>query len=307
MAEDLSVRLFAIQASTHDRTKKALLELHDGKRIETVLMGRKNVRASRDNEYRYTICVSSQVGCAMRCEFCATGRLGFRRNLTAEEIIDQYRFWEQELKKEGSGTIDNIVLMGQGEPLLNYEAVKKFLRTMVDVYKLGYSKITISTVGVVPFMNKLVDDPEFPPIRFALSLHSAVTETRARLVPSHAPNFFSFLVDWAARYHARFQSRIHFIGLEYIMLRDVNDNEQHLTALIDLASQMGHVRLNLIPFNVIDTERGLAGSTLETIRHWHTTLRATGFTVTVRYSQGQDIDAACGQLHNNIIEQEKKI
>ncbi|MBU0545925.1 23S rRNA (adenine(2503)-C(2))-methyltransferase RlmN [Patescibacteria group bacterium] len=326
----LVVKLKTIQESKIDDTKKALLELKDGEMIETVLMGR---------EGRYTVCVSSQVGCSMACKFCATGQFGFRRNLTVEEIVDQVRFWMRHAfvchseqseesptkawdpsatpQDDGRKKITNIVLMGQGEPFLNYENVKEAITIILDNTEIGPSKITVSTVGIPAMLDKMLEDKNFPAVRLAISLHSALDNERGKIIPSHAKDFISFLVDWAPRYHARFTSRALFLGLEYTMLAGVNDDDKHLKALIKLASKMGRVRINLIPYNcspdcqskssVIPNEveeslpRSLpsfTGSPRETIEAWHGKLLKTGFVCTIRRSQGQDIAAACGQLRN---------
>jgi len=289
----LSVKQKSLQASALDETRKALLELFDGELIETVLMGREN-KADKPRDWRYTICVSTQVGCPMGCAFCATGACGFKRNLSAEEIIDQYRFWQGQIGP--SGRIDNMVLMGQGEPLLNYDNVKRALQTIIKYTELGQSKITLSTVGVPESMDRLVGDKDFPAVRFALSLHSAIEETRSKIIPSHRPGFLDFLIGWAKEYHRAIPSRVHFIGLEYTLLSGVNDDEKHLRALKKLAAKLGRVRINLIPYN--DTSRAFVGSPPEVIKKWHEALMEAGFVCTVRRSQGQDIAAACGQLRS---------
>jgi 23S rRNA (adenine2503-C2)-methyltransferase len=294
----MPVELALIQESKLDDTKKALLKLADNETIETVLMGRMNKRATRESDRRYTICVSSQVGCAMRCAFCATGQFGFRRNLSAEEIIGQFRFWQKYLlDKDGGGEIENIVLMGQGEPLLNYDAVKDALNLILKYTKVGETKITLSTAGVIAGMNKMVEDKDFPAVRFALSLHSAIPEDRKKLMPSQPPDFFEFFIDWCEKYHERWPSRTHFVGLEYVFIRGVNDTPAHLKALIKFASKIGRARLNFIPLNSVAGE--FKGSDMERIKEWQQRLMDSGFTVTVRLSQGSDIAAACGQLKNS--------
>ena len=307
----LSVQLRVFQESKLDNTKKALLELADGQLIEAVLMGRLRLGSAEtltaggrkslknDSDVRYTICVSSQVGCAMKCGFCATGKAGFSRNLTAEEIVDQYRFWQKFLAEKDAGEIDNMVIMGQGEPLLNYDNVKTALNIILKYTNIGPSKITISTCGIPAMMDKLVEDKDFPPVRFALSLHGATDAARAKIMPSQKKGFLEYLTGWAKKYHKRFPSRAYFIGLEYAMLDGINDSPKDLKALIKLASQMGKVRINLIPYNSISAAElptGIIGSDRKTIEHWHTELMKAGFVSTIRYSQGQDIAAACGQL-----------
>ncbi len=327
----LSVKLHTLQKSKIDDTQKALLKLEDGQLIEAVLMGRRSLKVNSDKP-RYTICISSQVGCGMKCSFCATGKAGFSRNLTVEEIVDQYRFWSRYLNEKNGGEIDNMVVMGQGEPLLNYENCKTALNIILKYTNIGPSKITMSTCGIPAAMDRLVEDKDFPPVRFALSLHSAIETTRAAIMPSHQPGFLDYLVGWAKKYHRAFPSRAHFIGLEYIMLGGINDGPKDLKALITLASKLGKIKINLIPYNNISSESllvpiledrgsrslreaivgrparsaspseagggGLVGSDKENIAHWHETLMNAGFISTIRYSQGQDIAAACGQLRN---------
>ncbi len=299
-----------------DNTRKYLFELHDGNFIEMVLMGRKNLKnnASENSPERYTICVSSQAGCPMKCAFCATGKAGFKRHLLAEEIIDQYRVAQKILAKENA-RVSNIVMMGQGEPLLNYENVKKALNILLKNTDLGPTKITVSTAGVIPSMEQLLTDDDFPKVRWALSLHSAIEETRKQIMPSHKKGFLDFLIKWANAYHKKLGTKTHFIGLEYIMLSGGNDDEAHLKALIKLCKKMPYIRVNLIPYNYTgDPESAAATNALEEklgsnyriykrtpheqIESWHKALMSAGFTSTIRYSQGQDIAAACGQLRN---------
>jgi len=294
----LSVKQILLQKSKSDNTQKALLELSDGLTIETVLMGRINKRETREDDFRNTICLSTQVGCGMGCAFCATGKMGFKRNLTVDELVDQFRFWQKYLFDNGGGEVDNIVIMGQGEPLLNYDNVKEALNLFIKYGDIGQSKITMSTCGIIPGMKKMIEDKDFPPIRFALSLHSAIGEIRKKIMPSHTDNFFEFLIDWSKQYHAKYTSRTQFIGLEYAFLAGINDDDKNLKALIKLASKLGRVRINLIPYN--DTTGIFVGSDMEILKKWQKKLMESGFTVTIRLSQGQDIAAACGQLQNSI-------
>lgn len=297
----LSVRVHVMHESKNDNTKKVLLKLADERLVEAVLMGRKNLKAEGGRD-RYTICISSQVGCGMKCAFCATGKAGFTRNLTPEEIVDQYRFWQKYLNDNKiDGEIDNMVIMGQGEPLLNYENIKTALNIILKYTNLGPRKITLSTCGIPAAMDKLATDKDFPPVRFALSLHSAIESTRAAIMPSHQPGFLDYLVGWSKKYHQMHPSRSHFIGLEYIMLGGINDGPKDLKALMTLASKLGKIKINLIPYNNISTvslPSDFNESPKENIAHWHESLMNAGFTSTIRYSQGQDIAAACGQLRN---------
>jgi 23S rRNA (adenine2503-C2)-methyltransferase len=296
----ITVTEIILKESKAGNTFKALLKLADGQAIETVLMARDSLKKNKEGK-RYTICVSTQVGCPMNCTFCATGAAGFCRSLEWREIVDQYRFWQKFLHDSVPGSkekIDNIVLMGQGEPLANYENVKGALNLLLHYTEIGPSKITLSTAGIPAMMDKMIEDEDFPPVRFALSLHSAIESTRKKIMPSHKSGFLEFLPDWASRYHKHISSRAHFIGLEYTLLAGVNDDEQHLKALIKLASKLGRVRINLIPYNVAAGE--FRGSSPEVIKKWHEALMAAGFTSTIRFSQGQDIEAACGQLKSRL-------
>ena len=302
----LSLEVHTLLTSKLDNTRKILFKLQDGKFIETVIMGRMNIKedAQEGEPDRYTICISSQAGCPMRCSFCATGKAGFKRNLSAEEIIDQIRYCQRILTKENA-RISNIVLMGQGEPLLNYENVKRALNVILKNTDIGETKITLSTAGIVPAMEQALEDATFPKVRWAVSLHSAIEETRKKIMPSHKTGFLDFLVKWANDYHKKIPSRTHFIGLEYIMLGGINDGEGDLKALITLCKKLPHIRINLIPYNYIglepiDNVNFFNRTPPETINAWHETLMKAGFTSTIRYSQGQDIMAACGQLSNTI-------
>ncbi|MDD2757977.1 MAG: 23S rRNA (adenine(2503)-C(2))-methyltransferase RlmN [Patescibacteria group bacterium] len=294
-----AVAPLVIEESKIDDTKKALLRLADGLAVETVLLGRASKKQTKAGTNRFTICVSSQVGCAMKCVFCATGRLGFKRNLTAEEIVGQYRFWQKYLTEQGAGRVDNIVFMGQGEPLLNYDEVKKAINLILKYTDVGPTKITISTGGVIAGMEKMVADKDFPAVRFALSLHSAIEGERKKIIPSQPPKFFEFMTDWAKKYHARFGNRTHFLGLEYLFLAGINDDAKHFKALADFASRLGRVRINLIPYNATDKKWTSASETL--IKNWRDRLLAKGFIATMRVSQGADISAACGQLANKSV------
>lgn len=300
----MSLELHTISKSQIDSTEKALLKLVDGNLIETVLMGRENTKETREGEERHTICISTQVGCPMKCVFCATGKTGFKRNLTAEEIIDQFRFWQ----KRVSEPISNIVVMGQGEPFLNYDNLKIALNSILENTEIGPTKITVSTCGVPNGMEKILSDRNFPQVRFALSLHSAIEETREKIMPSHQKGFLQFLVKWAEKYHQFIPSRTHYIGLEYLMLSGISDDQKHLEALKKLANKIPRVRINLISYNdnfenrkqEIKNKLKLISSSRETIEYWHNYLMESGFICTIRRSQGQDISAACGQLCNKI-------
>ncbi|MFH0820154.1 MAG: 23S rRNA (adenine(2503)-C(2))-methyltransferase RlmN [Candidatus Peregrinibacteria bacterium] len=269
-------------------TYKALLTLEDGLQIETVLM--ENSRGD------WTMCVSSQVGCAMKCGFCATGKMGLKRSLTSDEITDQYRFWTQYLKKNSPSPqrISNAVFMGMGEPLANYDNVKKTIQTWLAYTDLGPTHITVSTVGLIPLLQKILTDPDWPHVRLAVSLHSADPKTRKEIVPTSHPKFIPLFKAWAHEYLERFGNRRHHLTFEYVMLKDVNDTPHHAQALAELVNDLGQIKVNLIPYNF--THLGFKRSLDSQIYQFKDFLTRNGVDVTVRKTMGDDIAAACGQL-----------
>lgn len=269
-------------------TFKAVVETVDGKRVETVLM--KNARN------QWTVCVSSQVGCAMACTFCATGTMGFTRNLSSDEIIDQVRFWNQFLEKrpELERRISNVVFMGMGEPLANYDNVKETLRLLLTYTDIGMTRITVSTVGLLPMLDKVLQDESWPAVRLAVSLHSADSETRKNIMPSSYDGFLDKLVEWTEKYFEKFESRRRHLTFEYVMLSKINDTEDHAKALIRFAQRVGKVRINLIPYNFTGSvyRDSLPGDFMR----FQKQLEDAGVVVTRRRTMGDDIAAACGQL-----------
>lgn len=286
--------LFVAYRETHvfgskkQDTFKALLSLADGKRIETVLM--RNARGA------FTVCVSTQVGCAMACTFCATGKMGFARNLSSDEIVDQVRFWLYFLADhpELPDRISNVVYMGMGEPLANYDAVKQSLQTLLAHTDIGPTHITVSTVGLVPMLEQLLSDPKWPPVRLAVSLHSADPKTRQEIMPTSYPDFLEKLAAWAERYFEAFDTKRRHLTFEYIMLSGVNDTEQHADRLIAFARRIGKARINLIPYNY--TSDIFKQSVTDEIDRFQQRLERAGVDVTRRRTMGEDIAAACGQL-----------
>lgn len=303
-----------LESKRHD-TFKAILETHDKKRIESVLM--QNARG------HWTLCVSSQVGCAMNCSFCATGKMGFTRNLTSDEIIDQYRFFlyflhsrscsparrgeeVSRLRDGGVGDTDihqiiapqitNIVYMGMGEPLANYENVKASLNTILQNTDIGHTRITVSTVGVLPQMQKLLSDPEWPDVRIAISLHSADPIVRKNIVPSTADNFLDRLAQWMRSAYATNPTRRNHITFEHILIEGVNDRKEDAKKLIDFARSAGvPIKINLIPYNKT-LGNPFSKSALERQNAFQKMLDYSGITATIRRPMGDDISAACGQL-----------
>lgn len=269
--------------SKNSPTQKAILTLSDGSRIETVLMG----TSSR----RWTICVSSQVGCAMKCGFCSTGKMGFKRNLTVDEIVDQFRFWQKRL---AGGRISNVVFMGMGEPLANYDAVKQAINQLLKYSDIGPNHITVSTVGHLEKLNYLLDDVEWPPVRLAISLHSADADTRKKIVPTSSKDFLKNLQDWARLYLEKFGNRKHHLTFEYVMLNKINDTKMHAQKLAQFVNSIGRIKVNLIPYN--KTGSAYQRSLDHSIQRFKSQIEAAGITCTVRRSMGEDIVAACGQL-----------
>lgn len=269
--------------SKKDGSKKALLTLEDGLKIETVYMP--NARGGR------TVCISSQVGCAMACTFCATGTMGLKRNLTPDEIVDQVRFWRFTEEEP----VNNIVFMGMGEPMANYDAVKYAAKIFIEDMEIGPTRVTVSTVGIVVGLNRILNDDDFPPARIALSLHAGTDKTREKLVPTHKGNSLKNIVQWAHDYLQKKGNRRHHLTLEYVMLLDQNDMPSEARALVKHFGKFGaQVKLNLIPWNHTDAD--MQTSSEDHLEAFARITKKGGIPTTIRYSKGLDIDAACGQL-----------
>ena len=281
-----------IQVSSNGDTHKALLQVDGGKQIESVLM--------QNRRNAWTICVSSQVGCAMRCGFCATGKMGLTRSLIADEIVDQYRFWMSYIPSiphslnSPAPRISNIVFMGMGEPLANYEEVRTAINTLLKYTDLGATRITVSTVGILPRLEQILTDRDWPHVRLAVSLHSAIEETRKKIVPTSYDEFLPKLSDWAKRYLHQFGNRRHHLTFEYVMLKGVNDTPAHAKALATFVNRIGRIKVNLIPYNLTGVE--FERSTDSTIDQFLQTLHTNHLIATTRRTMGDDIAAACGQL-----------
>ena len=287
----MSVRKVAVLESQKRDTKKAVLECADGARIETVLM--RNARG------HWSVCVSSQVGCAMGCVFCATGSMGFTRNLSVDEIVDQFRFWQYFLSECNSSDtestlISNVVFMGMGEPLANYEPVREAIRLLLENTALGATRITVSTVGLLPAMQRLLRDSLWSPVRLAVSLHSADPATRKRLMPSSFDSFLDDLAAWTTEYFARHDERRRHLTFEYILLEGVNYGAEDAKKLIGFSKRVGKVKVNLIPYN--QTESSHRESEKNRVERFLSALKEAGVVATVRKAMGEDIAAACGQL-----------
>lgn len=279
--------VFTFESKNKD-TFKAVFEVDGGNRIETVLM--------RNSREQWTVCVSSQIGCAMRCTFCATGTMGLTRNLSVDEIVDQVRFWDIFLtsRPELTQRISNVVFMGMGEPLANYDNVRETLQTLLKYTDIGPTRITVSTVGLIPMLEKILVDPEWPPVRLAISLHSADSETRKSIMPSSYDGFLDKLAEWADKYFEKFDSKRRHITFEYVMLANVNDTPLHAKALANFAQRVGKVRINLIPYNFTGSEYfSSEGDKADEFLEY---LKVRNVDATKRRTMGDDIAAACGQL-----------
>jgi 23S rRNA (adenine2503-C2)-methyltransferase len=270
-----------------DGTVKFLLRLNDGRSIESVYIPDAGEPGSRDP--RATFCLSTQVGCAMRCAFCLTGKMGIDRNLTAGEIVGQVRVLARELHLLTSRF--NIVLMGMGEPLHNYDETMKALRILADEHGLAMSprRITLSTVGVLPNLERLATEPLMP--NLAISLHSTTEEQRDRLVPMNRKYGLKDLLDACRRFPLK---RRHRITFEYVLLNEVNDTPEDARRLVKLLAGI-KAKVNLLPLNEaagIPFER----PSDDRVNRFARILADRGLTVSVRKSRGRDIRAACGQL-----------
>ena len=266
-----------------DGTRKWLLELAEGNCVETVFI---------PEETRGTLCISSQVGCSLTCSFCATGRQGFNRNLTTAEIISQVWFARNTLRTDQTDRpITNIVLMGMGEPLLNYNQVVPALRLMLDDCSYGFSRrrVTLSTAGVIPGIERLLEDC---PVSLAVSLHAPNDELRNELVPLNRKYPIRKLME-ACRRYAGYDRRWR-VTFEYIMLNGVNDSIWHARQLARILSDIPS-KVNLIPYNQVD---GLEydRSSKDSIDGFRDVLLAAGVMTITRKTRGDDVNAACGQL-----------
>ncbi|MES2997683.1 MAG: 23S rRNA (adenine(2503)-C(2))-methyltransferase RlmN [Verrucomicrobiota bacterium] len=267
--------------SSDGLTRKFLLKLDDGQVIETVLMG---------FDGRHTVCVSSQAGCAMGCVFCATGQMGYVRHLRRGEIVAQVLHARRVLEKTMPGRrLRNLVMMGMGEPLHNIDNVLGALETISDVrgIGLGPSKIAISTVGVVPGINRLAD--ENSPFRLAVSLHGSSEEERSALVPASKKWNLAMLIGACRDYGARTGKRIFF---EWTLIEGKNDSPETAHRLAALLAGMD-AHVNIIPLNPTE---GFSGKQSSSGKHFQTILREAGFPCTFRQRRGIDVAAGCGML-----------
>jgi 23S rRNA (adenine2503-C2)-methyltransferase len=277
-----------------DGTRKWLLEVGPQNQVETVYIPESD---------RGTLCVSTQVGCALECAFCSTGRQGFNRNLSVAEIIGQLWWANKALGRDPKGerVISNVVLMGMGEPLLNYDNTVTAVSMMLDDHAYGLSKrrVTISTSGIVPAMDRLREDM---PVALAVSLHAPTDALRDQLVPINRKYPLSVLMAACRRYVEA--GPRDFITFEYVMLDGINDRPEHAEQLLQLTRDVS-CKFNLIPFNPFPNS-GYRRSPAEAVRRFAHLLMAGGKIATTRKTRGDDIDAACGQLAGEVQDKTKR-
>jgi len=289
LAEHANIRIPEIvrDHTASDGTRKWLMKLEDGNCIETVFI---------PEEDRGTLCVSSQVGCMLNCTFCSTARQGFNRNLAVGEIIGQLWVAAEAMGQHGSERIiTNVVMMGMGEPLLNYDNVVSAMKLMLDDHAYGLSRrrVTLSTAGVVPAIDRLAGDL---PVSLAVSLHAPNDELRNKLVPINRKYPIDELLAACKRYVGEDSRRR--ITFEYVMLQDVNDTEQHARELARLLADVP-AKVNLIPFNPFPQSE-YTRSPRAVIDRFRDILMNKGIVTVTRKTRGDDIDAACGQLAGRV-------
>ncbi|WP_341938605.1 23S rRNA (adenine(2503)-C(2))-methyltransferase RlmN [Marinimicrobium sp. C2-29] len=285
------------QLDSTDGTRKFLFRVSGGSVVETVFI---------PEGERGTLCVSSQVGCALDCSFCATGKQGFDRDLTAAEIIGQVWIAAKsynQLSPGGPRRVTNVVMMGMGEPLLNFDNVVDSMNLMMDDNAYGISKrrVTLSTSGVVPALDKL---GQYTDACLAISLHAPNDELRNELVPINKKYPIAMLLESAKRYIDGLPDTHRRITIEYTLIDHVNDRPEHAHQLAELLKDVP-VKINLIPFNPFSLSNYKRVSN-NAMRRFQTILMEAGFITTVRTTRGEDIDAACGQLAGNVNDMTKR-
>lgn len=292
-----------LEQISDDGTRKWLIDVGTGNGVESVFIPESD---------RGTLCVSSQVGCALECTFCSTGRQGFNRNLTVAEIIGQLWIANYTLAQSpeyavlggdaaDNRIISNVVMMGMGEPLANYDNVVTAMQIMLDdsAYGLSRRRVTLSTSGLVPAMDRLKEDC---PVALAVSLHAPNDALRDEIVPINKKYPLSELMAACQRYLVK--APRDFVTFEYVMLDGINDQPEHAHQLLNLVKQVP-CKFNLIPFNPFPNS-GYETSRPENIRRFRDILMQAGYVVTVRKTRGDDIDAACGQLAGKVQDKTKR-
>lgn len=267
----------ALKTESEDGTTKYLIKLEDNSTVECVNIFQPD---------HLTACLSTQVGCNVKCPFCATGLSGFKRNLKPDEIVDQYLLMQADSKQR----ISQIVFMGMGEPFLNYENTMKAVQLLNKEIGIGMRHITISTSGVIKNMERLME--EKLQLNLAVSLHAAEETLRDRLVPINKANPLDKLLDVCKRYAETTKRRITF---EYVMLKDINDRNKDVEYLINRLRGI-HCHINLIPHNPIYSAEKLAATPMNKIKDFQRALVKSGIPTTVRMSRGSSTASACGQL-----------
>jgi len=285
LGEDYPLQIEAKVFNSPDGAVKALFVLSGGLKIESVLL--------RHKDGRNTVCVSSQVGCALCCEFCATGKLGFKRNLNYSEIAEQVLFFARLLKKE-KGKITNVVFMGMGEPFLNYDNVLMAIRTLNDKdgFNLGVRHFSISTVGIIEGIEKLAK--ENLQINLAVSLHASDDELREKIMPINKKYPLEEILMAVKEYVKKTKRRVMF---EYVMIRGVNDSDLEAKKLAELLKDIPLSFVNLISYNPTGIFRP---SSPERIKKFKEILEEKGISATQRHRFGEELDAACGQLAGRV-------
>ncbi|GHC16353.1 dual-specificity RNA methyltransferase RlmN [Aidingimonas halophila] len=276
------------EGSSSDGTRKWVLEVEDGSYVETVLI-------PAEGGKRRTLCVSSQVGCSLDCSFCSTGKQGFQRNLTAAEIIGQVWVATRSAgpqRDTSNRAVTNVVMMGMGEPLMNYDNVVPAMKLMLDDDGYGLSKrrVTLSTSGVVPMIERLGDELD---VSLAISLHAANDELRNELVPLNRKYNIDRLLE-ACRGYLGKCSDTRMITIEYTLIKGVNDQHEHAAQLASILEGLP-CKINLIPFNPFP-HSGYEKPSRNQVMRFQQWLYELGYTAPVRMTRGDDIDAACGQL-----------
>ena len=273
----------AVLDSSDGYTRKALFALPDGRQVEAVLMR---------YDTRQTLCISTQVGCAMACPFCATGQMGFMRNLTVGEIVAQVLHYSRQLSAEEK-QVTNIVFMGMGEPLANYAETWRAVRRLNDAngFNLGARRMTLSTVGLVPAIRRMSKEPE--QVGLAISLHAPTDEVRDVIVPINRRYPLAMLIDSIRDYIATTHRRVTF---EYALMDGLNDRDAQADQFAALIKDL-LCHVNLIPLNPTP-DSPWSGSPDERVYAFRDRLQAAGIPTTVRLRRGIDIAAGCGQLHN---------
>ena len=264
--------------SSSEKTNKFLFKTQSGALIESVLMNEKN---------RVTLCISTQVGCALDCKFCATAKMGFRENLSVGEILDQYLLTRQKIHKP----ITNIVFMGMGEPFLNYKNVIKAAKLLNDPngINMGSKRITISTAGVIRKIEEFTKSKE--KFKLAISLNGTTNEQRTSIMPINIKNSLEELLNVSRKYT---ETVNRWLTFEYVLLKEINDSIEDAKRLLSMLAGLKKCKLNIIPYN--ETDGKFRRPDRDQIEKFVVALRSAKFPITVRWSKGTDIDAGCGQL-----------